>query len=684
MSLISIQFDTDLNILAPQTLANEKSIVLLNSSKEQSTTVQQAEFLAGLALANTTITPIENIKFLDEGDLQEILSQISPKIGQTFFDLRDSYNWKECVRTVLQYLRDYGNFDIPQELYLPLKNLKNYPIPQTQSQWKFVGLSEYAEALDSILQNTKNPSSDDYRILYALEECEYLTTGTINNRTVLEHICKSVRNFKFKPQNTAELRVFCKNRKLTTSEKSLVVRSIDALELPEVLDDFAANRHFWKRIERKIIPTQRKFRTYRSANLAFEFLRDNNFKNSNNSNFERSLETSSGEEVFEDLIQTKSLQFALRNFTKIFKRCQSTDLDKVFEIIKSKNPKIKVLLELYSGLCVINAEKDIKIKNKFYTKEPKHLTNIADFDEFKTKLKNLIKDLLKSKLEEYAKLLKDENSEAFKTFKKIPNLLVKQSTLDNAVLPVSTENYLEIDPKFGYLPRGSKIKVSDFVNPNEFVVFVSWKRKDNTESQQDLDLSALKISKNVESFKDVYKNFEYSDYTQLLSNDGTLKHSGDFTSCQAFNPLIPFITTEAILVKNPEGILSFQISTFNAVSLKEFDVYIGIANFEDFKSFGDGGTQFNLENAKFIAKIDADFNGFYKMFSIQDGYLTLEGQGLNEHYGNSGGNEALNAFQSFRWTSRLQNLKLKDFIDVIGDYNPAQFKAFLDYAINIS
>ena len=136
------------------------------------------------------------------------------------------------------------------------------------------------------------------------------------------------------------------------------------------------------------------------------------------------------------------------------------------------------------------------------------------------------------------------------------------------------------------------------------------------------------------------------------------------------------------------GRLDFMINCYNGVSIKGFDVYVGLINSDKVKKEERSGRALiNLEEADFICKLGGDQNGFIKLFSIENNEILIEGSEISgETYYSSSSSvresiiatNYFNRFSSFDVFDLLGMLGLKDN----GVHNPYKLNLFLNTVVN--
>lgn len=652
----------------------------LNIARVKHLENEVAKILALAKFNNITLKNSGVLWDLDEDALEDIQQQLGDLQGITLFDISKEYGLEEAFKTIAQYLRDYGNFDIPESLWLNLDAVEK--IPGEPKTIEFVGPEAYETELERIFASAKNPDSFDTAVLYNLEKVESIECGIIVNKEILNIALRNTMVF-FSPINTAQIRIYASAYpKLKTSQKTWVMRNLNKFPIADILDDFATHKQEWKRIESKIIPTQKRYASYGTANRAFHFLRNSEFCFSNNSQVQKLLESNaSSAEKFQRLCDLKSPQFAIRNFTRIY---DPKDTDALFEAISGADIKLKQLVELYNALSLNGSTRTARIKGKFWTRS---VLNIS-YGSALEKLKDVIGSKIKALAHNFAEDLM-VNADLQAKFASAGPKLIPVENLKHYALPINTDKFMVCDSA-PLLTRGSKLPI----NLNKIGVFVSWKRKDGKQWHQDIDLSANIVNSDyAKSPLDGLPTIQAVNYTHLNNETKGIKHSGDFTSCMEFNPETGYITTEMItadLSKCKDLDLHFMINTFNGVSLKDFDVYVGICDskFIDKVCRDSNGkhSTFRLADASMIFKIAGDIAGYYKLFTITDNCLLMEGTEINAIMGFSSQRSALSAAQAQIYTESLRSFSAYDFVKAQypdkAEVNEDKLKLFLDYAVN--
>lgn len=650
----------------------------LNVARVKHLEDEVAKILALAKFNNITLKNSGVLWDLNEDTLEDIQQQLGNLQGVTLFDMSKEYGLEEAFKTIAQYLRDYGNFDIPESLWLNLDAIEK--IPGEPRTIEFVGPDVYETELARIFTSAKNPDSFDNLVLYNLCNVESVECGYIINKDVLNIALRNTLVF-FSPINTAQIRIYASAYpKLKTSQKTWIMRNLNKFPIADILDDFATHKSEWKRIESKIIPTQKRYASYGTANRAFHFLRNSEFCFSNNSQVQKLLEASEGSsEKFQKLCELKSPQFAIRNFTRLYNPKESEDL---FKVIAETDIKLKQLVELYNALSLNGSTRTARIKGKFWTRK---VLNIS-YGSALEKLKDIIGSKIKALAHNFAEDLM-VNADLQAKFASAGPKLISVENLKHYALPINTDKFMVCDSA-PLLTRGSKLPI----NLNKIGVFVSWKRKDGSAWKQDIDLSANIVESGfAKSPLDGLPTIRVVNFTHLHDDTKGIKHSGDFTSCMGFNPETGYITTEMItadLSKCKDLDLHFMINTFNGVSLKDFDVYVGICGADMLSKCkkGQGHSTFRLADASMIFKIAGDIAGYYKLFTITDNCLLMEGTEINALMGFSSQRSALSAAQAQIYTESLRGYSVYDFVKAQypdkTEVNEDKLKLFLDYAVN--
>lgn len=662
---MTYKFKKETQILNPNLFDNE--IVFIQENLKPCENYKElAELLVFCKALNITFAKNSHILTkLSEESINYLKTTLSPKIGATFFNLNNEYNINEFVRTILEYMKTYNRVEIPDEIFM---NFPETKLPKVNKEYSFVTPEVYIEELTKILANTGNPGKKEIDFLNETYKLEILNVNTIENRNNIKILAGRIPNFQFKAKDTAQVREFIsKLEKIRTCNKTFIMKTLNNFKEGEVLSDFNANKSFWKHLEHNLKPTQKKYKKYANARSFFRALKNNDLKDSYNSQVERSFKTLSLVKFYEFCSLKKSPQYAVRNLTKYFKQNKVTEdeLISLVSILEKQKVKTKVLIELYRGLTKQSKERVFKIKNKFhfdYLGEPKTYSFFAE------KIKDLIIKKLVKDAETFINTTKDRIYD-------IPAISRDIEDLKNVPFPVSTDNFFK-NEKIGYITRGTKLKLSDYVN-GDYIVFIAWRRKDYQRGSVDLDLSGIEV------LNEDLENLEYngSNYQTLKSKN--MKHSGDFTFCKDFNPLTGLITCEAILVKSRANNLHFCVNTFNEISMKDLDVFAGICDAKNFKGIEETGT-LDIEKTKLLFEISHDFTGFYKLFSIKNDEIMLEGVNVCENSYTSVYSEAHNIVAASKYLEKFDCLNVYDFVKKLGinTYNPYKLKILLDYIIN--
>lgn len=663
------KFDKNVEILNPQ-LFKDKIVYIPENLSSKTNSKDIAEFLVFCKSFGITFNKDSNFsEFMNNASpevFQRLKLSLSPKVGATFFNLKRDYGLEEFIRTITEYLKSYNNFtEIPDELFINFPKIDNVKVDK---EYSFVKPNLYFEKLENIINSTKNPTSEDYMFLCNTIYLELLEIDNyILNRNVLK-ILAEIPNFKFKAKDTAQLREFYTSlKKIRTSNKNFIMRTLNSFRECEVLSDFNANKEFWKKVEHNLKPTQKKYSKYPNSQRFFKLLRNNEFKNSSNSIIENSFNLTTLESFYKLASKLKSKQYAIRNITKHLKRngFKSNNVNSLLNYIENDDIKIKVLIELYRGLLNQTPERVFKIKNKFWISQDNKTYN---FNYITNKLKDIILKKIKLKALEF---VKSENNEL-----EIPPVSRSIEGLKRVPMPTGTDNFFRIDKSKGYFTRGTKLKLSDYVN-DDYIVFIAWRKKDFKRGEIDLDLSGVEVK------NDDLENLDFETCHFINLNSTNMKHSGDFTFCKEFDPKTGLITCESIAVKKEANNLHFCLNTYNDVSLKDLDIFAGICDAKDYKEKQKTGI-LNIENAKILFEISQDFTGFYKLFSIKDGYLMLEGVNFGKGPFYSIYKEIIGMIGSSKYIETLHCFNMYDFVKDLGIevYNPYKLEMLMDYVIN--
>ena len=676
----------DTNLLNPETFKFEKKLFvkqeLMNSEFKGSRLIAEISLLC-----ETYNVKFSNRNFLyglTNPELESIKFIVAKYVGASLFDITRTYGYEEAIKTILQYARDYGNFDIPRTLWD-----SEIKLPKTEYKETIINVltfEDFLTELESIIRNSKNPDSRDLNYLQETKNLKSLECGIIPNRNTLKSLVENVESLKFKCHTTASLRAFIEvKQKLKTSDKSFIMQTLSNLQESEVLDDFATNRSFWKYVERNIIPTQKRFERFKQARELFKNLRDNNFRDSNNSKIEnQELKLI---DKFKQMRDLKSDNFAIRNITKLLKKYNPNSYQILALVTEINNSKVslKQLLELFRAIDHSEIDKNyVKIKGKFwaYSRDRKEYGEL--FDLLKHSIQSKLKDLTKT----YQKEINSDTQLA-KEYKKLPEIQLPNGLLKGVAIPTSTDKFFEIDFSKHYITRGSRFELNRFVDPTKpYGVFVAWKAKNNLEEHMDIDLSCNLIKAENPEFDSDF-TYRVCNFTRL-DGDG-LKHSGDWTSCREFNPINPVVVAELIRVEpsKAKGRLDFMINCFNGGSLKKYDVYVGLIDYDKVKQDSDSGRALiNLEEAAFICKLGGDQNGFIKLFSIENNEILIEGSEISSDTYCSSASAVRTSIISTNYFKRFSSFDVFDLLQMIGlkesgVHNPYKLDLFLKTLINL-
>lgn len=632
------------------TIKDKVVFIPQNTQKRKSCEAELANLIVFCRANKITLKGNTNILLnLNKTSIDTLKSEIAPIAGATLLDFDKEYGLEECLKTIAQYLRDYGNFDIPKSVYF---DIANYVKPEANAkEFELVPVEYFYTELEKILRSPKNPDSYANEILGMLENASPYSYGKIPNKQILISLL-SINNLnRFKPINAAQLRIFSQCiDKFKTQDKTFIMRELSKMPESDVLDEFATHRTEWLQIEKRIIPTQFRYRNY-VAQRYFHRLRDREFSDSNNAQVEKIFAGNAcAAEKFRLLCKLKSPQFAIRSLSRIVKSPSEANDALGFEIARS-NPRLKQMIEAYNGLGIHGKTKTSKIKDKFWTRDLKNGTQDRN-DAIRDLLLVLIQNGIQSKLQEYRKLINDSSTPQFRRYVETQgkNRMVRALDLKQFALPLNTERFYDFD-KVPVAGRGSRIDLSA-IGP-EYCVFVAWKSKDGKEVHQDIDLSCNIIENGV---------FEGAvNYTHLESPG--LKHSGDFTSTIEFDPKKGLVVAEMIRInrsKQPRD-LHFMINTFNGISLSKFDVFVGIAKREAL-THRDSRKYFKLDDAIYKFKISGDITGYYKLFTIAGNELLLEGTIVTSACFYSSGVASRGAVQSQEYCRNLGEFSVLDYV----------------------
>ena len=658
-------------------LPQNKIPVVQCSERAQKPTEELSKLLATASLLGIKFDNAQYLNRLKPESLNKIRESIIPKTAKTFFNIQNSYGFKEYARTILEYLRSYGGFcDIPTSAFDIPENVE-LPEVKVNKTYSFDTMV-FFEDIEKILITKKNPNTRDLEILKNLEHAESLDTGIINNRVVLKMLASYELKLRFIPLNAADIRVYIEAKKsirkrLKTSEKTWIMVCLNNLRNDDVLSNFATNKKFWRLVESEIKPTQTKYNNYPNAQRLFGYLRDNDFSKSSNSMIERLISSGGFKNVVDNCLATKSPQYLIRNLTKIIKlqKPQNWELDALFGV---KDLTLKQIFECLRGL---ESNGVVKVKTKFvkYSKTPLPLGYV-------NKLKSILNELAEAeftrKLDDF--LEQPKNNE-------YPEIERPISELKNIAIPTQDDAFFDVPLDKGYITRGSKVPFSQFGIDKGISVFVAWKRKDNTEGELDLDLSAR-----VQCTK------ENVNYTWLQNKSGSVKHSGDYTFCQAFNPENPLITCEMINIftQNEKGLVDITLNSWNGVDLKEYDVYVGFSNIQelpDDETWDYEHSYFNLNSAKWLAKITSFKPGFMHLFTIDTVNETILFTGVQNSESVMVPSNEIESKSSLTYEYYNDFLKIPSVLGLClgtqkllkkskDTYNPYKLKDFIDFIIN--
>lgn len=660
------------------TIKNKVVFIPQNTQKRHSNEKALAELIVFCRANKITLKGNTGILLnLNKTSIDTLKSEIAPIVGATMFDFDKEYGLEECLKTIAQYLRDYGNFDIPKSVYF---DIANYVAPDaTPKEFELVPVEYFYAELEKILRSPKNPDSYANEILGMLNfACPY-SYGKIANKQVLAALLSINPLNKFNPANAAQLRIFSQCiYKFKTQDKTFIMKELSQMPESDVLDEFATHRSEWLQIEKRIIPTQFRYRNYK-AQRYFHRLRDRDFSDSNNAQVVKILAGNAcAPEKYRELCKLKSPQFAVRSLSQIVSKPQDANDALGFEIARSK-PRLKQLIEAYNGLGIQGSTKTSKIKDKFWTRNVKDGAQERNA-AIRDLLFVLIREGILAKTQEYAKLLADSSTPEYRKnleYQANPKM-IRALDLEQFALPLNTERFYDFEnaPVAG---RGSQIDLSK-IGP-EYCVFVAWKSKDGREVRQDIDLSCNVIDNGV--FKTAI------NYTHLEGPG--LKHSGDFTSTIEFDPNKGLVVAEMVRVNRTkqDADLHFMINTFNGLSLSKFDVYVGIAKREALTCRG-GRKYFKLDDALLKFKISGDITGYYKLFTISGTTLLLEGTIVTSACFYSSGIATRGAIQSQEYCRNLGEFSVFDYVTAVTgtknvenlSVNISALKDEIDFVVN--
>ena len=681
----------DINILISEVFKFEKKLYVnltkVDTTKSNSINHKIAELLILCDAYNVKFSRLDFLNILTERELETLKTYVTRYIGTSLFNIKRLYGLEEAIKTFLQYARDYGDWDIPRDLWDTKIKLK-IEKPETETFIQVLSFYDYFSELEKIIESSKNPDSREIGYLYETRHLKTLECGIIPNRNVLGILAQRVDKFKFKAHTTSSLRSFIEGRpKLRTSDKTFIMYSLNKLKESEVLDDFATKRKFWKSVEKQIIPTQKRFNNCSLAQSYFYKLRNNDFKNSNNSKIEN--QQMNLVDKFKQMCELKSSNFAIRNVTKIAKRINFSgeEIQDLMGEIRKSNVSLKQLIELYRGLNHLTCEKNyVKIKGKFWGYKRQSDDSLGMlFGSIREEIQRKFIILTRQYMEDI-----NSDTELAKKYRGFPDITISNNLLKGIAIPTSTDGFFDIDLSKHYITRGSEFEIARFLNPNNpYGVFVAWKAKDNKEYHMDIDLSCNAVSsKNEPVDFDTSFKYEVCNYTYL--NGKGIKHSGDWTSCREFDPNNPTVVAEIITVDPQKVIdkqLNFMINCFNGVSIKNYDVYIGLIRKEDIKTDNySNKSLINLDDAAFICGLGGDQNGYIKLFTIENGRILFEGTEISDKtFRNSMATIRENIVSS-RYFSRFSDFDVYDLIEMLDfkseNHNPYKLNLFLNTVLN--
>lgn len=654
----SLLFDPQIQVLDIDTFKNANTIALVNVSKKVEKSEKLAEFLLFCNYHKISFENPEFLDFLTENSLQKLMIELTPKLGITFLNLGKRYGVEELIRTLLQYLKDYGGVAVPEYMYDSISKIPRVKTPP--KCYKF-DTQIYAKTLDELLSSKKNPNTQDLMALDNLKYTLKLECGVIANRVILAKIASlKALEFSFTPHNVACVRVWVETVKthqkhLKTSQKRLILSSLQGFDEADIMDDFATHKSFWKRLEKELKPTQKKYEKFAKVREFFRKLKANDYANSNNSIIEKSLKD---DDIILKMARLKSPQYAIRNLTKVLKK--NANLDFKRHLIKL-DITLKQLLELY--LHLKNPSGISKIKSKFFRHNSKPLN-----EKLSEKIATIIKDLIAQKFtkmqEDYAKTPR-EFTPCERDFDELKSI----------ALPLQNDCFYDIPLSLGYMSRGSSVDFKRFgIRKKDFCVFVAWKRKDNQGGGLDLDLSACYFGE---------KGVSHINYTRLADEQNGIKHSGDYTSCREFKDGL--ITAEAINFTNlTKNRVQIVLNSFNGVDLNTYDVYVGFCNHHISKY--EKHTFLNIEKAPWVCKITSASAGYLHLMSLdftQKSVLLTGVQMSGRLFASSNSSQNTMVLVDEYYT-RFKSVSVWDLWQdkTKAVYNPYELKHFLDYAIN--
>ena len=152
----SLIFAPQIQVLDIDTFKNANTIALVNVSKKAEKSEKLAEFLLFCNYHNISFENPEFLDFLTENSLQKLMIGLTPKLSITFLNLGKKYGVEELIRTLLQYLKDYGGVAVPEYMYDSISKIPRVKTPP--KCYKF-DTQIYAKTLDELLSSKKNPNT---------------------------------------------------------------------------------------------------------------------------------------------------------------------------------------------------------------------------------------------------------------------------------------------------------------------------------------------------------------------------------------------------------------------------------------------------------------------------------------------------------------------------------------------
>lgn len=572
---------------------------------------------------NIVFKNFERLFNLSSKDIKDLTYSLRTKFGCYMFDkfiTNENYGQDEYIKTLLMYFNTYSGFyENPEnwlsDILLYPKDLKESDFPRDIKKCERIievkTFEDLKNDLDKVLVQENNPTMFDYVILDSFELFykNKLLDKQCNNKQVYEHILykNSLQYWKevhlvygFKTLNF--FKIFVEGLPKSTSTKKFIMKIFNTFDLNKIKDELRPQRNFWLRLEKTICTQQKKYNKFRNAQYIFRELINNNLnsfgqriKDLENSEFSANESSKLIRHLFEIYTKNKSL----------------------IQVIDFKNIKLKTLFEILNAL-----ELRYKCENRFTRLQDGIF--IQKNDKINTKMYNELKSLILDKIKTKLSLKDLDCFRNCETFPDPRNLLICDDSQKRHVLQDLQGNektLLYIDNLFKdikmplnvkemaisdtFLTRGSVIRIPEKLE--KIRVFLAWKSKDNKARNIDLDLSAIDTLTK-----------ENLSFTNLKSSYG--KHSGDFTSCKAFNPEDGIITAEFLDI-DLDKVQNLEISThsYSGQSFDKMDAYFGICLSTKDKIV-------NLNNVIFTMKLTGSGGKFigFNMFKNLDKCVNLE------------------------------------------------------------